>query len=75
MEDITNVDYTHTKRVCKDFEIKYLGYYHDLYVQSHILLLADAFGNFPHICLEIYELYPAHFSSQINMASSFKKDF
>ena len=22
MEDITNADYTHAKRVCKDFEIK-----------------------------------------------------
>ena len=28
MEDIT--DYIHAKRVCKDFEIKSLGEYHDL---------------------------------------------
>ena len=42
MEDITNVDYTHTKRVCKDFEIKYVGYYQDLYVPSDILLLVQA---------------------------------
>ena len=34
------VDYTHAKRVCKDFEIKDLGQYHDLYVQSNTLLLA-----------------------------------
>ena len=32
MEYITDVDYMHTKRVCKDFEIKNLGEYHDLYV-------------------------------------------
>ena len=32
MEDITKADYTHRKRVCKDFEIKKLGEYHDLYV-------------------------------------------
>ena len=25
MEDITDADYTHEKRVCKDFEIKNLG--------------------------------------------------
>ena len=25
MEDITDADYTHAKRVCKDFEIKNLG--------------------------------------------------
>ena len=27
MEDHTDVDYTHAKRVCKDFEIKDLGKY------------------------------------------------
>ena len=45
MEDITDADYTHAKRVCKDFEIKNLGEYHDLYVQSDTLLLADVFEN------------------------------
>ena len=34
MEDITNADYKHVKRVWKNFEIKNLGYYHDLYVQN-----------------------------------------
>ena len=29
-EDITDADYIHAKRVCKDFEIKNLGEYHDL---------------------------------------------
>ena len=32
MEDITDADYAHAERVCKDFEIKNLGEYHDLYV-------------------------------------------
>ena len=36
MEDITDADYRHVKRVCKEFEIKHLGKYHDLYVQSDI---------------------------------------
>ena len=35
-EDITEADYTHTKRVCKDFETKEIVEYHDLYVQSNI---------------------------------------
>ena len=56
MEDITDADYAHAKRVCKDFEIKNLGEYHDLYVQSNTLLLADVFENFRNICLEIYKL-------------------
>ena len=36
----------HAKRICKDFEIKNLGKYHDLYVQSNTILLADVFENF-----------------------------
>ena len=53
MEDITDADYAHAKRVCKDFEIKNLGEYYDLYVQSDTLLLADVFGNFRNMCLKI----------------------
>ena len=34
MEDITDADYANVKRVCKYFEIKELGEYHDLFVQS-----------------------------------------
>ena len=59
MEDITDADYAHAKRVCKDFEIKSLGEYHDLYVQSNTLLLADVFENFRNMCINIYELDPA----------------
>ena len=41
MEDITRVDYTQAKRICKDFERKNLGEYRDLYVQGDTLLSAD----------------------------------
>ena len=68
MEDITDADYAHTKRVCKDFEIKNLGEYHDLYVQSDTLLLADVFENFRNMCFEIYELDPAKFLSAPGLA-------
>ena len=47
---------TRTKIVCKDFEIKHLVEYHDLYGQSDISLFANEFENFRNICLEIYEL-------------------
>ena len=46
MEDITDADYGHTRRVCKDFEIKNLGEYYDFYVQSNTLLFADLLKNF-----------------------------
>ena len=46
MKDITNADYTHVKRVCKDFEIKTSEENHDFYFQSNTVLLPDIFKNF-----------------------------
>ena len=40
IEDITDADYMHGKRVFKDFEIKNIGKYSDLYLESDALLLA-----------------------------------
>ena len=54
MEDITDADYVHAKRVCKDLEIKNLGEYHDLYDQNNTLLLADVFENFRNVHLDMY---------------------
>ena len=68
MEDITDVDDRHAKRVFKNFNNKNLGDYHHLYVQSDTLLLADVFGNFRNKCIEIYELDPAHFLSASGLA-------
>ena len=56
LENITDADYMHAKRVCKDFEIKHLGECHDLHVQSNTLLLVDLFENFRNMCLKIYKL-------------------
>ena len=55
MEDVTDADYTHAKKVCKDIWIKNVGEYHDLYVQSDTLLLADVFENFRNMCSKIYK--------------------
>ena len=61
LEDISDKDYLHAQKVWDVFEIKNLGEYHDLYVQSDTLLLADAFEKFRDKCIEIYQLDPAHF--------------
>ena len=61
LEDITGSDYNHAKRVCKEFEIKKLGEYNDLYLKSNTLLLTDIFENFRKMCLEIYELDQQNF--------------
>ena len=63
MEEITNANYMHGKRVCEDFEIKNLGEYHDLHLKSDTLLLVDVFENFRKMCLKIYQLDPAKFLS------------
>ena len=75
MGNITETNFPHAKRICKDFEIKNEGEYRDLYVQSHTLLLTDVFENFRNMFLEIYGLgsFKISFSFWISIASSFKK--
>ena len=68
MEDISDIDYRHANNVFKRFELKNLGDYHDLYVQSDTLLLADVFENFRDTCITEYELDPAHFLSLPGLA-------
>ena len=63
LEDITDEDYTHAQKVFEKLKLKNFGHYHDLYVQSDTLLLADVFENFRNKCIEIYELDPAYFLS------------
>ena len=63
LENISDGDYAHAQKVWDVFEIKTLGEYHDLYVQSDTLLLSDMFENFRNMYLDIYELDPAYFVS------------
>ena len=63
MEDIDDIDYRHGNNVFNKFKLNNLGDYHDLYVQSDTLLLADVFENLRDMCLKEYELDPAHFLS------------
>ena len=62
-EDIANDDYAHARKVYDTFNIKNLGEYHDLYVQSDTALLADVFENFRDKCLNINKLDPAYYLS------------
>ena len=74
-ENISDIDYRHGNNVFKKFKLNYLGEYHNLYVQSDTLLLADVFENFRKTCIKVYELDPANFLSipRISMASMSKK--
>ena len=51
LEVISDEDYVHAQKVWDVFEINNLGEYHDLYVQSDTLLLADVYENFRNMCL------------------------
>ena len=68
MENIEDIDYGHCNNVFNKFELNNLGEYHDLYVQSDTLLLADVFENFRDTCLKEYELDPAHVLSLPGLA-------
>ena len=56
---ISDEDFDHAKRILKEFGMKKLGEYHDLYLKSDVLLLADVFEEFRNVCLENYSLDPA----------------
>ena len=68
LENISEIDYAHANNVFKKININNLGEYHDLYVRSDTLLLADIFENFRQSCLKNYELDPAHFVSLPGLA-------
>ena len=75
LEDITDKDYEHAQKVWEVFGINNLGEYHDIYVQSDILLLANVFENFRDMRIEIDQLDPAHILSASGLAwqACFKK--
>ena len=60
-EGISVEDYQHGLKVWKEFEIKTMKDYLELYNETDVLLLADVFENFRTICLENYKLDPAHY--------------
>ena len=61
MSGVGNEDYEHANRVWKEFGLKDLGEYQDLYLKTDVILLANVFKAFREVCLKNYGLDPAHF--------------
>ena len=68
MTDITDADYKCPKRACRDFKIKNVGAYHNLYAQRDILLVAEIFEDFRNKCIKIHESDTGHFLSTTGLA-------
>ena len=60
-EHISDKQYKHAQNVWDTFNLKTMGDYHDLYLKSDVLLLADVFENFRKTCLQYYKLDPCHY--------------
>ena len=68
MSNVSEGDYEHAQRVWKEFRIRNVGEYHDLYLRTDIILPANVFEAFRDTCLEHYSLDPALFYTSPGLA-------
>ena len=68
ISSIIEEDYQHAQRVWKEFGIHNLGNYHDLYLRTDVVLLANVYEAFRDTCLRHYKLDPAHFYTSPGLA-------
>ena len=67
-EHISDEDYKHAQKVWEAFDCKTLKDFHDIYLESDVLLLSDVFETFRDLCLENYGLDPAWYYTASGLA-------
>ena len=67
-KNIKEEDYYHAIRVWDVFNCKTIRDYHDLYLKTDVLLLADVFQKFRTTCMKHYDLDPAHYYTSPGLA-------
>ena len=65
---VSDEDYAHAQNVWTAFGMRTLGDYHDLYLKTDVLLLADVFENFRETSLQYYEIDPCNVYSAQGLA-------
>ena len=66
--NMSGVNYEHACSVWREFKIRNMGEYHDLYLRTDVVLLANVFESFRRVCLENYGLDPSHFYTAPGLA-------
>lgn len=66
--EVSDNDYDHAQTIWNAFNMQTFGQYHDLYLVTDVILLADVFENFRSICLEYYNLDAAHYFASPGLA-------
>ena len=62
-ECISEKDYLYAIDVWNVCKMNTVGVYHDIYLKTDVLLLADVFEKFINTCLDYYGLDPCHYFS------------
>ena len=68
MSGVGDSEYEHARNVWREFRIRNMGEYHDLYLKTDTILLANVFESFRSVCMENYGLDPAHFYTAPGLA-------